>query len=168
MLRGSAMTGRHHSGGQANGQWACQPDHDQNPSPTPRLYLMNQEFAPATRVWMAFSDRRVLPDSAARVLGAELRPFDKLFRIGGEEFATILTGTDARTARITADRLRNAIASHPVTIGNGTVQVTISVGVAVAGTGSVPEALVAAADAALYAAKHAGRNQVMVAGEEVS
>ena len=82
--------------------------------------------------------------------GAELRPFDNLFRIRAEEFATILTGTDPRTARITAQRLRNATASHPVPIGNGTVQVTISVGIAAAGTGSVPESLVTAADAAVY------------------
>ena len=90
----------------------------------------------------------------AATLRDEQRTYDTAARYGGEEFALIAPGLTARDAAATAERIRAAIA------GNG-CGVTASVGVA-----SYPrdageaEALVGAADAALYRAKNAGRNKV--------
>jgi diguanylate cyclase (GGDEF)-like protein len=103
--------------------------------------------------------------AAARALSGELRPFDRLFRIGGEEFAAIVSGSDGDAARLTAERLRQAVASHPVTVDGSVIEATVSVGVAIASTGSRAETLIQDADAALYRAKVAGRNRVVVSGE---
>jgi diguanylate cyclase (GGDEF)-like protein len=104
--------------------------------------------------------------STGRVLSDQLRPFDRLFRIGGEEFAALLPGTDGANAGLAAERFRQTIAAHAVPVGNGVIAVTVSVGVASAWAGAGPETLFKAADAALYRAKAAGRNQVVVSSEE--
>lgn len=103
--------------------------------------------------------------ATSRALAADLRPFDRLFRIGGEEFAAILSGSDGAAARMAAERLRQAVAAQTITIGGTAIQATVSVGVAIATAGSQPDTLIRAADAALYRAKEAGRNQVVVSGE---
>ncbi len=88
------------------------------------------------------------------------------FRIGGEEFVVLLPGLDATAAVMTAERLRRAVANlripHAADVGG---LATVSIGVACAdpGAGHPPEALFVAADAALYAAKKAGRNRVRAA-----
>ncbi|MEA5390054.1 GGDEF domain-containing protein [Cyanobium gracile UHCC 0139] len=106
----------------------------------------------------------VLRDVAA-AMRAVLRPGDVLARVGGEEFALLLPGVDARGAGPLLERLRAAAASvpHPGAPGQ---RVTLSAGVAVVqGTGLVAlESGLRNADGALYAAKAAGRNRVMVAG----
>jgi diguanylate cyclase (GGDEF) domain len=87
----------------------------------------------------------------------------KVARYGGEEFAVILPGADLAAAVLFAERLRVAVSALPVadvTARDG-LRLTTSVGVASldAATGT-PAALIAAADAALYEAKNAGRNIV--------
>lgn len=92
------------------------------------------------------------------------------FRFGGEEFLLLLTDADARHATAAAEALRGAVAAlgipHPV-LGEG-ARVTISLGVAatVAPQASA-EALIGAADSALYAAKRAGRDCLRNAWPEV-
>jgi two-component system cell cycle response regulator len=89
-----------------------------------------------------------------------VRTIDRVCRYGGEEITVILPDTE--TAFDMADRLRAAIESAPFDIGSGkTVGITVSIGLAVCphDADSSP-ALVAAADAALYAAKEGGRNRV--------
>lgn len=100
--------------------------------------------------------------AAARSLVSELRPFDRLFRIGGEEFAVILTGADRGEARIAAERLRQAVATHPISVNGTLIEMTVSIGVAVATVDSGPDTLTRAADTALYRAKTAGRDRVFV------
>jgi len=92
------------------------------------------------------------------------RDNDTAARLGGEEFALLLAGTDQTNAFAAAERLRESVASEPLDeIG----QVTISVGVAACPASAQNEReLFAAADAALYRAKHAGRNRTAVAGPE--
>ena len=93
-----------------------------------------------------------------------LRPYDQLGRFGGEEFTVVLPGAGRVEARDIAERLRRAVAAHPVLLGDVAVEVSVSVGVAVLGEhGHDLTDLLAAADAALYRAKQAGRNQVALA-----
>jgi len=62
-----------------------------------------------------------------------------------------------------AERLRQAVAAMRVPTAQGEVMLTVSIGVAVAGPGETHEALMHRADAALYRAKHAGRDRVELA-----
>ena len=95
----------------------------------------------------------------AGALQASARPGDTPARYGGEEFAMILPGTGPQDALAAAERLRAVIEAM-----QGPVPVTASMGVASSpGHGTEPAALLAAADAALYVAKTAGRNRVVAA-----
>ena len=105
----------------------------------------------------------VLREIVRRLEGA-IRPYDTLGRYGGEELIAILPGCDARAAASAAERLRARVGHAPVVFDGATIEVTCSIGVAVGqGCGDGTD-LVAAADAALYAAKRAGRNRVELAG----
>ncbi|HWT79060.1 MAG TPA: diguanylate cyclase [Candidatus Methylomirabilis sp.] len=105
-------------------------------------------------------------DEALRGLAAlirqEARPVDEVARYGGEEFAILLPETPGPGAFAMADRIREIIASHPVSIGPGqTVSLTVSIGVVTYPQDSESEdELIGVADKALYAAKNSGRNRV--------
>ena len=101
----------------------------------------------------------------AYALRKELRAFDMAYRLGGEEFLVLLPGASASEAAELAERLRMAVGAFPA----GGVDVTMSFGVASSPGGAFDyAALFAAADAALYEAKGAGRNRVGVAGDAVA
>jgi diguanylate cyclase (GGDEF)-like protein len=95
------------------------------------------------------------------------RRMDTPARYGGEEFAIILADTDAAHATEFAEMIRLALAalSLPHAASPTAPFLTVSVGVAAASASGcfTPEALVAAADRALYAAKNTGRNRVCAA-----
>ena len=100
----------------------------------------------------------VLRDVAS-AMRSELRAFDLIYRLGGEEFAILLPGADRDKTREIAERLRVAVARAD----SGGVSVTLSFGAgAVCGDGVRLAQLYAEADAALYEAKRAGRNRVAV------
>ena len=97
-------------------------------------------------------------------LTGRLRSIDRLCRYGGEELVAILPQSEP-TAALVAERLRATVAAQPFDIGDGEqIGITVSIGAA-----SIPDdadsaaALIAAADAALYAAKQEGRNRVCTA-----
>ena len=107
-------------------------------------------------------------------LTSQLRDYDRAGRFGGEEFVVLLPQTSERDARSIADRLRGHIAALAVAVNDkdnaATVSLTISVGVAgMDGMSGELTDLLAAADAALYYAKQAGRNRthVFVSGAPV-
>jgi diguanylate cyclase (GGDEF)-like protein len=102
-----------------------------------------------------------------------LREYDLVGRFGGEEFALVLPQTDEQDARRVAERMRTHIADMPIEVsskaGPEIIRVTVSIGVAALSTsGSQLTELLATADAALYRAKHAGRNQVWVTTDTAS
>jgi diguanylate cyclase (GGDEF)-like protein len=101
----------------------------------------------------------------ADILKSSARTDDLLGRIGGEEFAMLARNTTRAEAFATAERLRDAIASAPYATPSGSpLTLTASIGVALfPDDGSQPRELFHAADVALYAAKHGGRNLVRMA-----
>ena len=103
----------------------------------------------------------VLEAIAARIRTC-LRTFESAYRIGGEEFAILLSGVEAGEAAEVAERLRQALRSEPV----NDLRVTMSFGVATLSPagGFDEEELFARADAALYRAKSSGRDRVCVDG----
>ncbi|MBV8597446.1 MAG: diguanylate cyclase [Actinobacteria bacterium] len=97
----------------------------------------------------------------AEVLGETVRDVDIAGRWGGEEFALVLPGTDAEGGAAVADRARRALLHREVRSPSGDVlRLTASFGVAAFPACPDSEALVAAADDALYLAKRAGRDRV--------
>ena len=98
--------------------------------------------------------------TVARLLLDSSRGMNVISRFGGDEFAVVLAETAKAGAIAYAQRVCALIAAHPFEPGTG---VTVSVGVATLPDEGIdgPEALVAAADAALYAAKRAGKNRAM-------
>ena len=106
--------------------------------------------------------------SVASAMLSSLREIDKVFRIGGEEFAVLLPGGDRAAAQATAERVRKAISERPVTVNGVDIPVTVSVGIALIGGAVDANGLMRAADAALYRAKREGRNRVVLDDDTVA
>ena len=94
----------------------------------------------------------------AGYLRASTRSVDMAARFGGEEFALVLYNADLEEAREIGDRLRRQIQESVILAGDGTVKLTVSVGVADLHDGERAVDLVDHADKALYCAKSRGRN----------
>jgi diguanylate cyclase (GGDEF)-like protein len=99
----------------------------------------------------------------AQLLKSEAREIDRVGRYGGEEFLLILPGTVLDAAVTFAERLREKVDAHTFRYTGGTLMRTISCGVAASPHPRVKdqEALLRAADDALYVAKETGRNRVV-------
>lgn len=100
--------------------------------------------------------------NTAQLLAAGVRPFDGVFRTGGEEFVAILPGADQVGAEAIARRLCEAIAASSTTVGRETIPVTVSIGVAFAHSLEDAATVMERADVALYQAKAEGRNRVVM------
>ena len=97
----------------------------------------------------------------AEVFRKTTRQVDCVARYGGEEFVVMLLEANLATATLVAERVRARVAEQD--LGQGSL--TLSIGVAeYPDGGDTPEELIATADAAMYKAKSAGRNQVVVGG----
>ena len=102
----------------------------------------------------------VLREGAAR-MNSSIRRYDSLGRYGGEEFLFVLPGCTSEGGLAQAERLRLAFDSQPFRVGEQSLTVTCSVGVAsrTAGLTVTTDELIRDADVALYAAKASGRNR---------
>ena len=100
----------------------------------------------------------------ADIASASIRPSDRVFRLGGEEFAILLPGASLQVALQVAERVRAAFESHGYLSDDVPVEATVSIGIAVAEQSIDDlEVMLGAADAALYEAKSRGRNRIVVA-----
>lgn len=99
-------------------------------------------------------------DHVLRTIGSALRlgSGDRLFRVGGEEFAVLLAGCNARDALTVAERLVKRVAELEVLEGH---PVTVSAGIAWSGNPATHEETYRDADKALYRAKLTGKNRVV-------
>lgn len=94
----------------------------------------------------------------------EIRSTDVIGRLGGEEFALLLPDTTRKAAAQLAERVRQRITKYPYIAGTMLIEVTASLGVAVLEENDEHfKAVLQRADAALYKAKHNGRNRVTMA-----
>jgi diguanylate cyclase (GGDEF)-like protein len=109
----------------------------------------------------------VLQEVSRRMTGV-VRPYDTVGRYGGEEFLVVLPGTDEATVRGIAERIRHGIEVQPFATSDKALPVTASLGIAAHDPlGAVDaDALIRAADAALYRAKRGGRNRCETATAE--
>lgn len=97
----------------------------------------------------------------AKTLAASVRPGDVVYRYGGEEFCVLLPNTTTAEATDVAERIRAGVEACIIPGEENQPSGTVTVSIGVADTSSKPVSdLVERADAALYEAKHAGRNQV--------
>ena len=111
----------------------------------------------------------VLREVASRMLSS-VRAYDSIGRYGGEEFVIVLPDCCASSGVQQAERLRAGVAARPVETSGVEIPLTLSLGVAATAEGHLEDyqALLRIADAALYRAKEAGRNQTCVGEPDVS
>ena len=111
--------------------------------------------------WGHESGNQVL-QTVAQLLQDQTRKLDICCRYGGEEFAVILPSTELMLARQVAERCLNALRETVIPLDETDLQVTASIGVAVAdNSAQTAESLIENADECMYEAKRGGRNQVV-------
>jgi diguanylate cyclase (GGDEF)-like protein len=134
-----------------------------------------QRFArPVSLLFLDIDQFKLVNDTRGHLIGSALlkavgkrlhesvRTVDSVCRYGGDEFAVLLLETNPDRAKVVAERIRHNIAGPAFDVGGGPpLHLTVSVGYATFPEhGKVTRALLDAADKAMYAAKHAGRNAV--------
>jgi diguanylate cyclase (GGDEF)-like protein len=108
-----------------------------------------------------FGDRALV--QVANTIRGVMRSYDVCARWGGEEFLVIVPGVaDSRSLGTTAEKLRQEIADAPVSQNAVEVRLTVSIGCHLADPAESIDRMLKAADDALYAAKQAGRNRVVI------
>ena len=133
------------------------------------LMLDIDHFKRVNDNWGHAAGDAVLRELAQRI-ESQVRASDVAARYGGEEFVVLLPGTNIDAASRLAERIRTAVADTPIDLPCGeAITITASIGIAEVSPGpgsnelkTMGESLLARADVALYAAKSAGRDQVVV------
>ena len=100
----------------------------------------------------------------AAIMQAGLRPYDSIGRYGGEEFLIVMPGCDEPTAAQRAEGIRRNVGKAIINVPGQAIQLTVCMGVTAWHPGSPAntDVLIQAADAAMYQAKRAGRNRVVI------
>ena len=102
--------------------------------------------------------------AAASIIRRSVRPFDICTRYGGEEFAVVMPDGSDVIAETVAERIRSRISAwRAADDAFGALQITASIGFALGHRTTSADEFLARADRALYAAKHAGKNQIRAA-----
>ncbi|MBT8066940.1 MAG: sensor domain-containing diguanylate cyclase [Gammaproteobacteria bacterium] len=133
------------------------------------LMLDIDHFKRVNDNWGHAAGDAVLREIAQRV-ESQVRASDIAARYGGEEFVVLLPNTDVASAMLLAERIRKAVSASPIELPNNeTVTITTSIGISEVQPApeaddlkTVGDSLIARADVALYAAKSAGRDRVVV------
>jgi diguanylate cyclase (GGDEF)-like protein len=127
------------------------------------IALVDLDFFKAVNDTHGHQNGDLVLQAIAGILQSHVRPFDKVYRYGGEEFLICLPNADMRQAAHVLERLRRVIEASPVTLRNGTpLPVTASIGAAPILHDKQIGQIIEKADRALYAAKESGRNRVRV------
>ncbi|MBT8093488.1 MAG: DUF484 family protein [Gammaproteobacteria bacterium] len=133
------------------------------------LMLDIDHFKRINDTWGHAAGDAVLKELAQRI-ESQVRASDIAARYGGEEFVVLLPATNVAAAEKLAERIRDEVAASPIRLPNGDlVAITTSIGIAKVSPRAedndlktLGDSLVARADVALYAAKSAGRDRVIV------
>lgn len=138
---------------------------DQGDLPLTVVMLDVDHFKQVNDRW-GHSTGDLILQQVAGVIMDTVRFNDFVFRYGGEEFLIVLVETDLAEAVIVSERLRAQMEERRLRLGDGShIQVTASIGIARYNGHPDYARLIEAADRALYQAKQAGRNRVVVADE---
>ena len=129
-----------------------------HPAPLSVLMLDLDRFKAVNDRWGHPAGDLVLR-AASIAISEELRGCDLGVRYGGEEFLVVLPDTVLDDAARVAERIRRRIGSLEIDVGEASIEVTVSIGVACQREDEPAEALIARADAALYRAKAEGRDR---------
>ena len=130
--------------------------------PVSLLMLDIDHFKRVNDTWGHTLGDEVLREVAVR-LASSVRAVDIPCRYGGEEFVVVMPATRLSDAARIAERIRAAIAGEPFRVGDREIAVAVCLGVSASdGVEDRPESLIRRADEALYEAKAAGRNQVVI------
>ncbi|QNI36901.1 GGDEF domain-containing protein [Edaphobacter albus] len=105
--------------------------------------------------------------SVAKALTSAMRGHDFAARLGGEEFIVVLSNTNRENAVITAERLRSSVAALSIPVRPYNLGFTASFGIAILHPGDTLEDALRRADHALYEAKLAGRNRIVLEPESL-
>lgn len=100
--------------------------------------------------------------SFTRYLIESMRPYDKIFRYGGEEFLLCLPFTELDAGVKIVDRLRKGIEKMTIITNNQSIKITVSIGITLLDPNFLAEKSVDRADQAMYEAKKSGRNRVKI------
>ena len=133
------------------------------------LMLDIDHFKRVNDTWGHAAGDAVLRELASRI-ESQVRASDVAARFGGEEFVVLLPNTEVSSAKLLAERIRAAISKTPFDLPTGeSVKVTVSIGISEVrprpddrDLKTIGDSLIARADVALYAAKSAGRDRVIV------
>ncbi len=133
----------------------------ENEQPASLIMIDVDEFKQFNDMFGHIAGDRAL-SAVSRILQAQFRPNDLLVRYGGDEFAVLLPGVDTEQALVIGERVRRAVSGTSADGSDSLIQIPIkiSMGVAELLPDGTLDALIRDADAALYRAKHAGRNKV--------
>jgi diguanylate cyclase (GGDEF)-like protein len=136
---------------------------ENHPAPGLAVVMFDLDRFKQINDFMGHAHGDVVLQRFADVLKAGLHGNEIVARLGGEEFCVILPGMDANAARDVAECIRARFAELRIPIGQDDTIATVSAGIAIGGADETFSSVLSRADAALYKAKDAGRNQVQLA-----